>query len=558
MVAVDAERSVTRSEVAAALVASLIVAAGWYALASSFGAVGIARNDDWSFLENAFRFADIGVIAVGGWVQMMLIGQLILASPVIAVFGPSVAALQGLVALLAALALLSAYLVLRNFLSPAWAVTATAATAGSAVFGLLAASFMTDVPAAAFQLLALALGFRALRAPGIHWPTLLGATAIGIVAFSIREYAVAALVAIWITALRKARPNHSYRAFTVWTLGIAVVIGSMLLWRAGQVTFTDSSFGLNLFGLRYLAWWPLTAGWLLLPVLAAANPIPVVRRAWTASRVLTILALLGVGVALIHTRLGFLGNYLSLTGGYAEVLRGVPSLLLPEWWSIGMTLVAVYGALVLAFILVGAIHRAWDNRRNLIARPTSITSLAVTFVLVTVLIYAVVPVVANVALFDRYFIAVLPIAAGLIIWWLAKEQLMWRTPAPPVIGGVVIVALTSTVLVSATSARDAARWQLASETAEQLGVAEGNIDGGFDYFTFNTNGGPRPEGVRWTWWTAQLGDRAVCATVTYQDVGVSDVAAGPDPSAIPMAERIVSAPLARDQLLRVYLGPDSC
>ena len=558
MVAVDAERSVTRSEVAAALVVSLVVAAGWYALAYAFGAAGIARNDDWSFLENAFRFADTGVFAVGGWVQMMLIGQLILASPVVAVLGPSVAALQGLVALLAALALLSGYLVLRNFLSPVWSLTATAVTAASAVFGLLAASFMTDVPAAAFQLLALAVGYRALRAPSIHWATLVVATVIGIVAFSIREYAVAALAAIWIIALRKVRANHAYRAFAVWTVGIALVLGFLLLWRAGQVTVTDSPLGLNLFGLRYLAWWPLTAGWLLIPVLAAANPISVARRAWTGSPVLTIVVLVGVGVTLVHTRLGFLGNYLSLTGGYAEVLRGVPSPVLPQWWSVGMTLVAVYGALVLSLIVVGAIHRSWDNRQNLIARPTSITSLAVTFVLVTALIYAVVPVLADVALFDRYFIAVLPIAAGLIIWWLAHEQLMWRKPAPPVIGGLVIVALTSTVLVSATSARDAARWQLASETAQELGVAEGNIDGGFDYFTFNTNGGPRPEGVRWTWWTAQLGDRAVCATVTYQDVGVSDVAAGPDPDAIPFAERIVSAPLARDQFLRVYLGPDSC
>ena len=558
MVAVDAERPVTRSEVVAALVVALVVAAGWYALASSFGTVGIARNDDWSFLENAFRFADTGVFAVGGWVQMMLIGQLILAAPVIAIFGPSVAALQGLAALLAAIVLLSGYLVLRNFLSPAWALTATAVTATSAIFGLLAASFMTDIPAAAFQLLALAVGYRALRGSSIQWATLVVATVIGIFAFSIREYAVAALAAIWITALRKARANHADRAFTAWTVGIALVLGSMLLWRAGQVTFTDSSPGLNVFGLRYLAWWPLTAGWLFLPVLAAANPISVARRAWTGSRMLTIVVLVGVGVALVHTRLGFLGNYLSLTGGYAEVLRGAPSPVLPEWWSVGMTLVAVYGALLLALILVGVIRRTWDGRQYLIHRPTSITSLAVTFVLVTALIYAFVPAVANVAVFDRYFIAVLPIAAGLIIWWLATEQLMWRKPAPPVVGGLVIVALTSAVLVAATSSRDAARWQLASETAEELGVADGNIDGGFDYFTFNTNGAPRPEGVRWTWWTAQLGDRAVCATVTYQDVGLSDVAAGPDPDAIPIAERIVSAPLARDQILRVYLGPDSC
>ena len=553
-----ASHPASRTEILGATAVALVVTGAWFLLTMSTEAVGIARNDDWSYLENAFRFADTGVFAVGGWVQMMLIGQLVIAAPVMAVFGPSVGALQGLVAVLGVILLSSSYAILRNFLSPIWAAASAATLAFSALFGLLSVSFMTDIPAAAFQLLALAFGYRALRSAKIAWPTLLLATAFGLLAVSIREYAVAALVAIWVTAGRSARMNRSYRGFAAWTVAMGVIIGLMLLWRSGQVTVTDSPLGLNPIGLRYLAWWPLTAGLLLLPAVVAGNPVRVARRAWASSRVLTLVALLGVTGAMAHTRLGFLGNYLSLSGGYAEVARGIATPVLPVWWSTLLTAAAMYGGYLLALLLVGAVCKAWEDRRAQLSTGPSIISLAIAFVVVTVLIYAIVPVVADVALFDRYFVAVLPIAAGLVVWWLRREDLMWRMPIVAVTVVMTAVAVTSVVLVSATSARDAARWQLAERAAEQLGVAAGNIDGGFDHYSFNTNGGPRPEGVRWTWWTARLGDRAVCATVTYGDVGVSDSAAGPDPSVEPLLQRTVSSPLARDQLLLVYLGPDSC
>ncbi len=558
MVALDTKAPVSRAELLGAALVSVVVAAGWYLLSLSLGAVGIARNDDWSFVENAFRFAETGDFAISGWVQMMLIGQLVLAAPVIAVFGQSVAALQGLVALLGALLLVSAYLLIRNFLTPMWAALATAITAASSLFGLLSISFMTDIPAAAFQLLALTLAYRAFKGDRISWPLMLWATVAALVAVSIREYAVVALAAIWLTALRISRKKRSYRAFLAWTASIAVVAIGMLLWRAGQVTVPDSRFGLNLFGIRYLPWWPLAAGWLLLPAIAAANPLAVARRAWTSSRVLTALAVLVAVAALVHTRVGFLGNYLSLSGGYAEVLRGVATPVLPSAWSIVVTIAAAYGAIVLALVLVTPIHNAWVDRRTIVDRPVSEVSLTVSFLVLTLAMYAIVPLLADVAMFDRYFIAVLPVAAGLILWWLMRQDLVWARPQAPVAAALVVVILTNSLITAATSARDAARWELASRAADLLGVAEGNIDGGFDYYSFNSSGIPRPDGVRWTWWTAYFGDRAVCATLTYGDVGVSDVAAGPEPNQAALLETIVAVPLARDQLLMVMEGPDSC
>lgn len=558
MVAPDSRTPVRKGELLGVSLVAALVAAGWFALSFSLGAVGIARNDDWSFIQNAFQFAETGDFVIGGWVQMMLIGQLLLALPVISVFGESVAALQALVAVLGAVFLVCAYVVLRNFLPAIWAGAATAIAAFSSIFGLLSVSFMTDIPAAAFQLLALGIAYRAFRNNSIAWPTLLLATAAALVGVSIREYAVVALAAIWLTALRLCWGGRNYRAFIAWTISIGVLIGLMMLWRSGQITVPDSQLGLHPFGIRYLPWWLLSSGWLLLPAVAAANPVSVARRAWSSSKILTGIVLVLVAAAVMHTRLGFLGTYFSLSGGYAEVLRGIPTPVLPEPWGVAVSVASGYAVTVLALMAVAPISRVWVDKQRALARPVSTVSLAATFICLTVLIYAVVPLFANVAMFDRYFIAVLPMASGMSFWWLLSQGLMWKEPKIPVAAVLVLVTLTNLVISAATTARDATRWELASQAAALLGFDKGNIDGGFDYFAFNAEGIPQPEGVKWTWWTAYLGDRAVCATLTYEDVGVSDVAAGPEPGQVPLIEEIVSVPLGRDQRLTVLEGPDSC
>ena len=552
------DRRLTRPELLLAIVAAVAISIAWVALANTYGALGIARNDDWSYLQNAFRFADTGVFAVGGWVQMMLIGQLVLAAPIVWIVGLSVAALQILVSVLGALALVSAYSVLRNFLDRTWAVIGTLTLASSALYGLLSVSFMTDLPAAAMQLLTLALAYRALRNFHVSWAWLAAAGATGVFAVSIREYAVVALGAVWLVAWRRVRGGRDAKVLWTWTAVVALLVMALFVWRAGQVTVTDSPLGINPYGLRYLPWWPLMAGWLLLPALAAVNPKKALLRAWSASRILTLLAVSATVVALAHTRLGFLGNYLSLSGGYTEVIRGVPDPVLPAWWSWAMIVASAYGAIVVATVVVPVVVNAWNLRADIARSQSSSTSLAVSFVTLTVIVYAVVPVVADVALFDRYFVAVLPVVAGLLLWWVLRENLSWSRPLAPAVGVLALSTITSVVLVAATSAVDAARWRVGYETARELAVAEGNIDAGFDYYSFNTNGGPRPDGVRWTWWTARLDERAVCATVTFADFGPSSEAAGPDPNAAPMSEVVVAVPLANDQRIVVFRGPDPC
>jgi len=68
--------------------ALLIVALGLVPLvmASHYGATGLVRNDDWSYSEILFRWADTGQLHLNGWVSMFLIGHLVLAWPVARLF----------------------------------------------------------------------------------------------------------------------------------------------------------------------------------------------------------------------------------------------------------------------------------------------------------------------------------------------------------------------------------------------------------------------------------------------------------------------------------------
>ena len=45
------------------------------AVASHYGALGIPRSDDWSYLLTMFRWVEDGKLTFNGWVSMTLIGQ---------------------------------------------------------------------------------------------------------------------------------------------------------------------------------------------------------------------------------------------------------------------------------------------------------------------------------------------------------------------------------------------------------------------------------------------------------------------------------------------------
>src|SRR5436309_584651 len=136
-----------RAERALALAAAVGVVVVFVLDAWWRGALGQARNDDWSYVRIAFVFASTHHLQLNGWAAPMLVGQIALAWPVAALFQNSVMALQLLTAIEGALGLWLWYLVFRRALPIALAALSCLTIAIGPLFGILAVSFMSDVPA---------------------------------------------------------------------------------------------------------------------------------------------------------------------------------------------------------------------------------------------------------------------------------------------------------------------------------------------------------------------------------------------------------------------------
>jgi hypothetical protein len=270
------------------------------------------------------------------------------------------------------------------------------------------------------------------------------------------------------------------------------------------------------------------------------------------------------GLAL-WSRFGFLGNYWSRTGAYTQSVLGDPADLVsrPVWVLI--TVVSILSAVVLALLASLALAtllarwRAGRIRSDALAHPAALA--AALFVVGTIVLVATMATLLRIPVFDRYFLAIIGPAAGLVLCVAHRGGVLWQGAGRSLgWAGVAILALAGMTTVSTAAALDGAKWRLAASTAERLGVGTGNVDGGFEWFSFHTDGAPRPAdyGVRWTWWTAIRDDRAVCASLLYAGTQPREDAARPDPKLVPLArETVRPLPWVSIDLI-VVPGPDSC
>ena len=489
--------------------------------ARAHGALGVARNDDWAFLRVTWHLADTGVFRLNGWPQMAFVGQAVVALPVVAIFGRSVVALQVLVALLGACGVSWSYLILRRFLSVGLAVLACAALLLGPIFGSLSVSFMTDVPAFALMALTLLLGLEALERRVISIPLLLGSAAAGLLAASVREYAVAAFGAVLIVALRAARRERA-RALSARLIKVALGFGSalavLLLWRhslphdfsttlIGSVDHVTNAVGSTL--PRAL----MTAAVLVVPATLVVSPRRLWWRSWHASRAGTITALVaGAVLVLAAGSEPFVGNYLTQRGSYPAILSGhAPELLGGPRWSL-VRVAAGYSLVVALLIAVVAVR----GRRSAHTPAVAITGV---FCLLLAVLHAVAVMFTNAPFGDRYLIVFVPFVMGLLLSTIRDEDLFVRTPTRlPVVLGIVVFVFVGLVFVDASATLDGAEWR-AGERAEALGIPAATIDGGFAWFGYHQAARDRSRGrhprshlvdtaVRPT---SGLRDRRICA-----------------------------------------------
>ena len=501
-------------------------------MTSIHGAYGAARNDDWSYSRVAFDFADNHRFHVDGWIQTILVGHTLLAWPIIAVAGKSLAALQ-LLGLGAAIAgTVFCYALLRRCLTPAWSAIACLTLVLGPVFASLAMSYMTDTTVVRGPGCDVALrraarwkldprhgrGGCLLRPPpaSSHSPSA-----------STRSVAFPAVAFV---ALARSWPNRAERArITTIAIGYICLAVLLLAWRRTLPNTVLPALDLQPGpeDLRALARFAVTLGLFVSPVAFAISPIRAVSAAWRSNRLFAVAALALAAACLFGSKASFIGNYVTERGSYPNttIVQG-PLAVIPSpvysfarafgAYALCIALLVLARALALGIEHVRSGH-AW-HALGTTARIAPIPTLLAAFTTSLTVVYLAVIALTTGTFFDRYLIPLVPYVAALLILAGLRDRLFWRVSLragrAAAAAALVAYATIGLVYVDAAATIDGAKWRTA-ERLVSIGFRPATIDAGYEWFGLH-----QPDDIA-PGWEHRKGDlatrlfspRPVCATV---------------------------------------------
>lgn len=318
---------VSRAEaltVSAVLIVYSFCIFGW---ANFRGAIGVARNDDWVYLHMAQWFSQSGQFQVESGSMTNALGLVILAQPAISIFGYSIATLQILEICIGAVGLFFTWLLLRSFLPKFFSFIAISTLAASPFWASASISFMTDVPAYTFQMIALWLGVQAVKSKqnGLYWLT--SALFASLFAFSIREYSISSGIAIILYFIIAKKPTSHFLSWKFIFISISWLLACVVLyfWRSHLGNVTQFKSMLDPESLKESSIQAVRAfsmvGFFMIPALLVSSPKKIYKR--LSSR-MNLVALLPSGAFLIGMWLLFrqrglvFGNYFTPRGSYVE------------------------------------------------------------------------------------------------------------------------------------------------------------------------------------------------------------------------------------------------
>ncbi len=160
---------------AVVLLALVLLGAGVpLALAAAAGALGVPSNDDWVYRLGADAVYRSGAITMPGHTATAA-GQILLVQPLLWLSGGAPWAYPAFGLGMAALGIAAAYLLARSVVGPGAAAMAAILVIAFPGFARESASFMTDVPTFALEMVSLLLGTvwlrsgRTLGPGGLAW-----------------------------------------------------------------------------------------------------------------------------------------------------------------------------------------------------------------------------------------------------------------------------------------------------------------------------------------------------------------------------------------------------
>ena len=489
-----------RSKLTALFLLGIISLAVPLIVAHSYGALGIPRGDDWSYLETLFRFVHHGTLDGNSWVSMTLVGQLVVTAPVVGAFGDSITAVQIAVAVVGFGGLVATMSLGARLVGTARGAVVVLALGSSPLWGPLAVSYMTDIPAFAATMVALAMARRALASERISRPLQGASLASGVFAFSIRQYAIVAVVMIGVTAIWSSADQSARRARAQLTAMLAVALFACAAIYVGwsqiphlktYVPALPDGHTMSVTVIKGGGFFRL-AGLILAPVVVLADPVAIVRRAWRTSKVgvLAIVPGLGVVLAALSVRVPgqqFVGNYVDANGALSsDALLGHRPDLFPTGVYPLLVMIAIASALLIALSVIPPTAElvARARRRDLAVKDRIITCLILT-VGGYLLAYAF-AMLTGVSVYDRYALPVIPLIGILLLHGAdsggtaPRSSVLRRGGVAVALIGVALVGLVSTI---DSVSFDGTRWKVAT-AATHRGYARRQINGGFEWVNF--------------------------------------------------------------------------
>jgi hypothetical protein len=458
----------------------------------AIGAFGIPVSDDWAYSRVAQHFFETGQFHLVGWGSMFLAGHILWAWPFQAALGNGIEALHVSVVGAAALALASAYFIARSLLPARRAALACATLAVFPGFSLLAVSFMTDVTALAAQFGSLALGLAALcQRERRRTYLFIGAAAVGIWGFTVRETCLIAPLAVLLAGVVDARARQQRSRARLFAMsGVALVMGCAAAfawrhtWPRDQTAAAGSFLGQGLRGVAF------DSGRAIVTLALALTPIVVLGMARVRySRRTVISAIIGLGFSLLvalyahsHGSAVLLGNMLTRHGNGGSQAWGVRPNFLPAglWDAVSaLGLMSTIGLIVVLTCFGGQLRR-----RNV---AVALRDPALVLMLVFTLGSAVLMVVTSIAsgaLYDRYLLPLSFSVAVLILRGAPAPSFARFTIGPPLIALFLLWAL-SIALTLNSLVYVHARWD-AGLSLERGGRAATAIDAGFEWSGFHS------------------------------------------------------------------------
>jgi hypothetical protein len=446
-------------------------------LAAAAGAIGLPSNDDWVYIRAASSLFETGRVDMPGHTTAF-VGQLALVQPFLWLSRGDPWAFTAFGLVMAAIGIVATYLLARRFVGTGSAVIVVLLVIAFPGFARSSASFMTDVPAYALIMLCLLLGTRWLDRDGERG-SLVASLVAGLLAASIREFALAAPIAVLLVAWARSGPGAR-----LWLAGVSIILAAGVvgvLALSAAVSGHGGPATLQVGGLIVLG----PAFSTLAAVLLPATLLYVGQRFadLTREQIIVAVALVcfvvldpnGPLLGNLWTAYGLAGNNV-LTGPRDPVIGGIA-------WVLSRQL-AIFAAILAAIVAL-----SWAQRS--IARTTSgstVRALAVRIassregpLVLFLLGYAAELVLFSLlgGLFDRYLYPMVPVAAILILR---------RTPEPVGLGrthafahGAFAWLIISAFIIAANSfAYDAARYR-EGEAAVALGYDAQTVDAGYEW-----------------------------------------------------------------------------